>query len=255
MEFSLIDYLRSSPIPKAVGKCPACGNSTVAKCGSQKIWHWAHASGQKCDSWWENETTWHRAWKSNWLPEYREVIQFDAISGEKHIADVKNAVGVVIEFQNSAMNDAERVARERFYGNMIWIVNGAPFLKNIEIGAKLPNPDHSRSLDMCIFPSRRSDFLFHLASEDVGDSMVAAYGSHQIKDFIESTHIGHCLFTWKHERVIWYRAAAPIYFDFGGESIWRLMKFNRRSPHCIQAISKTEFITQNDGLVGSTVRS
>lgn len=37
--------------------------------------------------------------------------------------------GLVIEFQHSYLKPEERVARERFYGNMIWVVDGAR-LKN-----------------------------------------------------------------------------------------------------------------------------
>lgn len=151
MQFALVNGLKTPPSPKATGKCPVCGNATGSKCGPQKMWHWAHAKRQSCDPWWENETLWHRAWKSNWAVEYREVVQTDEATGEKHIADVKNSAGVVLEFQNSQMNDEELASRESFYRNMIWVVNGAPFLKNVSFGARLPNPELPRSLDMRVY--------------------------------------------------------------------------------------------------------
>ena len=45
-------------------------------------------------------------------------------SGEKHIADVRTPHGLVIEFQHSQLDPLERAARERFYGNMVWVVDG-----------------------------------------------------------------------------------------------------------------------------------
>jgi hypothetical protein len=77
-----------------------------------------------CDTWAEKETDWHRAWKNNFPVECQEFIQHDAQSGEKHIADVCTPHGLVIEFQHSHLDPPERAARERFYGNMVWVVDG-----------------------------------------------------------------------------------------------------------------------------------
>lgn len=72
----------------------------------------------------EKETDWHRAWKNNFPAECQEFIQHDGQSGEKHIADVRTPHGLVIEFQHSHLDPDERAARERFYGNMVWVVDG-----------------------------------------------------------------------------------------------------------------------------------
>jgi hypothetical protein len=77
-----------------------------------------------CDSWAEKETDWHRAWKNNFPVECQEFIQHDGQSGEKHIADVRTPHGLVIEFQHSHLDPKERAAREHFYGNMLWVVDG-----------------------------------------------------------------------------------------------------------------------------------
>jgi hypothetical protein len=77
-----------------------------------------------CDTWAEKETDWHRAWKDNFSAECQEFIQHDPQSGEKHIADVRTPHGLVIEFQHSHLDPLERAARERFYGNMVWVVDG-----------------------------------------------------------------------------------------------------------------------------------
>lgn len=76
-----------------------------------------------CDHWWENETQWHRDWKNCFPEEWQEVVHF-AADGEKHIADVKTPSGLVIEFQRSAIKPEEQFSREKFYKNMIWIVDG-----------------------------------------------------------------------------------------------------------------------------------
>lgn len=254
MQFSLVDGLKAAPFPKGVGVCQACGNRTQAKCGSQKVWHWAHANRESCDSWWENETPWHRAWKSHWPIEYKEVVHVSSQSGEKHIADVKNAVGFVLEFQNSPMNDAELLSREAFYGNMAWVVNGESFLKNIEFGPMLPDPQHPVSQDMRVYPPRSGgqEFMYYLASEnEPGASMVEVHSSRKIRSLVEQTHIGHRLFIWKHSRDIWFRSTVPVYLDFGGDVIWQITRFNAGSAHCLMKTNKSAFIMSNGGYVGA----
>jgi competence CoiA-like predicted nuclease len=46
------------------------------------------------------------------------------VQDEKHIADVKTPNGLVVEFQHSAISAEEKLSRETFYKNMIWVVDG-----------------------------------------------------------------------------------------------------------------------------------
>lgn len=124
MKFAIVDGQKLEPFPKGKGICPSCGNEMVAKCGRFKVWHWAHKSTRHCDSWWENETEWHRKWKSYFPLENQEVSHTDVNSGELHIADIKTNNDIVIECQNSPIKLEEVESREEFYDNMIWIVNG-----------------------------------------------------------------------------------------------------------------------------------
>ncbi len=124
MRFALVNDEKANPQPKVHGRCPHCGEEVISKCGRVKIWHWAHKSREVCDPWWENETEWHRAWKDNFPKEWQEISALDPETGETHIADVKTSHGMVVEFQHSTMPPEELAARERFYGNMIWIVDG-----------------------------------------------------------------------------------------------------------------------------------
>jgi competence protein CoiA len=107
------------------GICRGCGEPTISKCGTIKVHHWAHQKAKMCDSWWEPETEWHRSWKNSFPAEWQEVFLPDIETGEKHIADIKSKWGLVIEFQHSHLKPEERTARENFYRDMIWVVDGA----------------------------------------------------------------------------------------------------------------------------------
>src|SRR5690606_37797684 len=89
--------------------------------------------------WWETETEWHRKWNDYFPIEWQERIQFDEQSNEKHIADILTERSLVVEFQHSFNNPIERANREKFYKNMVWVVDGTRlqrdyprFLKDIK---------------------------------------------------------------------------------------------------------------------------
>lgn len=124
MRFSFVDGVKTEAKPKLTGVCPCCGGETVAKCGRFKIHHWAHKDKTTCDPWWENESEWHRGWKSYFPEECQEVV-FHSTTGEKHIADVYTPNKVVIEVQSYSIDDQEARTREGFYQQMVWIINGA----------------------------------------------------------------------------------------------------------------------------------
>jgi hypothetical protein len=124
MKFAVLDGKRSEATPKQRAFCPHCGSEVVSKCGKYLIWHWAHLSRKECDKWWKPETVWHRAWKNRFPLEWQEVSSRDLVSGELHIADVKILSGLVLEFQRSDIKPDEILARESFYKQMIWIVDG-----------------------------------------------------------------------------------------------------------------------------------
>ena len=123
MKFAIIDNQRVEARPGLVGRCIGCEQPTVAKCGDVRTWHWAHKSKRQCDSWWENETEWHRAWKNRFPVQWQE-IRHSASDGEWHVADVKTPDGWVFEFQHSHLEAVERHSREEFYRSLIWIVDG-----------------------------------------------------------------------------------------------------------------------------------
>ena len=124
MRFALIDNKRKEAEHGLKGLCPGCSQPVIAKCGNQRIWHWAHRSNKICDNWWEPETEWHRSWKNNYPADWQEVFLLDEKTGVKHVADLRTVHNLIIEFQHSHIDPKERATREKFYQNMVWVVDG-----------------------------------------------------------------------------------------------------------------------------------
>jgi competence CoiA-like predicted nuclease len=135
------DANRNKPTPSAVSECPACHTKIVAKCGSIKVWHWAHESLINCDANWEPTSEWHLWWQSHVHEDLTEVIN------NRHIADIKLTNGKVIEVQHSNLPVEVVSEREAFYGNMTWIFDGQEFYKRLRIKEKefMGEPSHSFS--------------------------------------------------------------------------------------------------------------
>lgn len=116
---------RSRPLPGADGQCPFCHSEMIARCGEVRVHHWAHKSKSDCDPWWEPETDWHRDWKNEFPLRWQERILRDEATNEKHIADIFTLAGLTVEVQHSHLEPEERRAREAFYKNILWIVDGS----------------------------------------------------------------------------------------------------------------------------------
>jgi competence protein CoiA len=124
MKYAILNNQRSEAIKGGKGSCPNCGSNVIAKCGVTRINHWSHYRNSNCDDWWEVETEWHRNWKNSYPIDWQEISMRDAITGEKHIADIVTNHNIVIEFQHSHIDPKERLTRENFYSNMLWVVDG-----------------------------------------------------------------------------------------------------------------------------------
>lgn len=133
MKFAFVDNQKVEATKGAKGFCCFCHQPVIAKCGEYRVNHWAHKNLTHCDKWWENETEWHRNWKDLFPNEWQEVVATDEKTGEKHIADIKTDGGMVIEFQHSYIKKEERVSREHFFKNMIWVVDGTRRKRDIEL--------------------------------------------------------------------------------------------------------------------------
>lgn len=219
MRFALVNKQKVEPQPKLHGICPHCSGAVIAKCGRVKVWHWAHKSKIVCDPWWENETEWHRTWKNNFPKEWQEISAVDPKTGETHIADVKTPYGLTVEFQHSPLRLDELMAREAFYGNMIWIVDGL-----------------RGELDL-------SFFQMGLGREPIQKNPLA-YGFH----WLGRSKIMHN----------WSDAKSRVFIDFGNNltmgkhTLWRLIFFDKQkkqgavAPYpkdwIINAVSRNEEI-------------
>ncbi len=213
MKFAVNDGNKVTPKPNTNAFCVCCGAEVVAKCGSKNIWHWAHKSKRMCDVWWENETKWHRYWKSVFPIECQEIVH-KTEDGEKHIADVKTTHGCVIEFQHSYIKKAERDSRNNFYKNIVWVVDSQRRLRDkdqfnnaLEMGFKLQN----------------SPLLFEVFTDD----------SRPVKE--------------------WGDSEVPVFFDFGEEErIWWLLPFKNDVSSYVVPFSRKEFIGLHLGVMEKT---
>lgn len=213
--YAIIDGERTKPDKGLKGKCPCCGELMIAKCGDVKAWHWAHKSKLVCDPWWENETEWHKQWKNKFPDSWQEVLHMDETTGEKHIADVKSNTGMFIEFQYSPIKPDEQLARELFYKDMIWVVNGAR--------RKTDYSRFRRGLDMCRTTNLAGIFITNFADEMFPAS--------------------------------WINRAVPVLFDFAGaegsderlvgDLVWCLLPVRNDVPRGLRqlvGVSKAQLV-------------
>jgi competence protein CoiA len=255
VQYALVAGTRQEASPGAKGACPTCGAAMVAKCGSRVIHHWAHASRLDCDPWWENETPWHRGWKALFPPDCRE-ISHTAPDGEIHRSDIRTLTGIYIEVQHSAMSDAERLSREAFYGNLIWVLDGKPFKPNFDIYHELPDPRSDIAQDLVWVKAQRhmngaNAGLFFRLSEcrvehpDVTKSTIRGgiyHGIREIADEILFAYRGHHQYDWVRPRQTWLDAKIPVYIDFSEDYLLKMETYDESGLPCVRVVMKRDFV-------------
>jgi len=251
MQYALVNGVRSLPFPNGRGQCEVCSSQMISKCGSRKMHHWSHGRDRDCDPWWENETQWHRDWKALFPAHCREVVHKDE-NGEVHRSDIMTDTGIFIEVQHSGMSDKERESRERFYKNLIWIVDGKPFAQNFDIYHMLPDPTSEIAKDI-MWAKARKDLhganrgIFYRLSENPGLTKTNFIGGwvhsfNDIKDEIKKVHTGHYQYDWVRPRQAWLETQAPVFIDFGGDNIVQLLTYDESGLRCVRLISKTKVV-------------
>jgi competence protein CoiA len=208
MKFADIEgNVRAEAQPGLAGKCRDCGQLVVAKCGQLRMWHWAHWKSKACDPWWETETEWHRSWKNQFPVAWQE-IGHTAQSGDRHRADVRTQCGLVLEFQYSALSEAERISREELYTRLVWVVHA-----------------HRRLRD-------RKKFFASLCGPLRVASGLPTFTIHRADSAL--------LRDWGKSRV-------PVYFDFGEAEqgdipLWRLYPSGSDALAYVTPVVRAEFV-------------
>jgi len=255
VQFAVLDGKRIEALPNGRANCPICGAEMVAKCGQRMINHWAHRGRRDCDPWWENETHWHREWKSL-FPVYCREVSHIAANGEIHRADIKTPNGIVIEVQHSSMKDEERTSREEFYKNLVWIVDGSGFKHNFDLYHLLPAPGSQIAQDVVWSKARRHmdganrGIFFRLSESLLEDPHVTKstlrgwwyHFMHEIEDMVNQSYIGHHQYDWVRPRMTWLEANCPVYIDFGDDYLVRLEVYDESGLKCVRLISKRKFV-------------
>jgi competence protein CoiA len=250
MQYSSVNGQKSLPFPKGKGICEICDSVTIAKCGKKIMWHWAHKTKKDCDLWWENETEWHREWKEQFPEKFREVVHKCKMTGEKHRADIKSDNGIILEIQNSPISLDELQSREKFYKNLIWIVNGEKFIKRFTIFSNLlPNPN-SKEFEDIVFvatSNHNSCTMFWRLSENPnvlnsnGNQLVEMYSTRKLQKLINKHYVGHHPFYWKRPHISWVNATCPVFIDFGTDILWRIENYKNHFT-CVRAVVKKKVI-------------
>lgn len=259
MQYADVGGHRQEAFPGGRGQCPGCGAEVVAKCGRRIIHHWAHAGRRDCDPWWENETDWHRAWKGLFPPECREVHHV-ALDGEVHRADIRTPTGIVVEVQHSAMTDAERQAREAFYENLVWIIDGRPFRDRFDIFHMLPSPRTALAADLVWSKATREmqgaargqffrlsevrwrepDLVVTKAS--LGPGLRLMHGLDSVRAEVERAYEGHHQYGWIRPHRTWLDATCPVYIDLGEDHLARLETYDETGLPCVRLVAKDQFV-------------
>jgi hypothetical protein len=182
----------------------------IAKCGNIRMKHWAHRGKRNCDSWWENETQWHRNWKEHFPIDWQEVVHTER--GERHIADVKTVRGWVLEFQYSHLQPEERKARDTFYKKLVWIVYGSRLKRS------------------------RSQFFDALREETSNIESPFVRTVYRV-DSTENLKVNSLLRDW-------VDTLAPVFFDFGQEdpTLWCLLPKTSAGNSYVVNFSRKAFI-------------
>ena len=266
MQFALLNDERVDAFPHGRGLCPTCGSEMIAKCGPRIMNHWAHHGCRECDPWWENETPWHRDWKNKFPADCREV-SHTAGDGEIHRADVKTTTGIVIEFQHSSMTDAERISREYFYQNLVWVINGTGFRDNFDIYHILPNPDSDLAGDLVWYKAKRhlnganNGLFFRLSEAREDDSEITKaslrgvlqiHSIHEIEDHLKLSYNGYHRYDWVRPRKTWLDSNCPVYIDFGDAFLVKLCIYDSSNLKCVRLVSKRKFL--HDAMVEKNAR-
>lgn len=272
MLYALVGSVKQKAEPSIKGKCPFCKEVVIPRCGEIRINHWSHLKSSNClfDS--VHETEWHLNWKSKFPSENCEV----KIHSESkyHIADVLTPNSIVIEFQNSPISVETIKIREAFYENMIWVVNGLNFKKNIsfsrvpEKGKIYPrnlkyDKDYrnkpcfvldlkSKSLDKnSILSITRSGMIYdrldhkiYIYTPHKSLSWSSANFLHKINERLNIFDLtdNQYYFKWSYKVESWKVAKLPVFLDFSDGYLYWIKNWIDTDYGIVQKVSISKFL-------------
>jgi competence protein CoiA len=148
------------------------------------------------------------------------------------------------------MTDAERLSRELFYGNLVWVIDGSVFRENFDILHMLPDPTSEIARDLVWFKAGRSTQgaargLFWRVSENPETTkrkMVEIHSLQELGEQINQSYRGHHQYDWVRPRRTWLDAKSPVYIDFGSDLLVKLDTYAEYDLPCIRYISKRKFV-------------
>ncbi|NEK38213.1 CoiA-like domain protein [Rhizobium leguminosarum] len=257
IQVALVEGIRSAPQQGVRGTCEVCGAVLISKCGPRVRHHWAHHRIRDCDPWWEVETDWHRNWKDRFPLECREVVHH-AGDGEIHRADIKAPGGIYVEVQHSQISDAERLSREHFYKNLIWIVDGRPFCRHFHLLHKLPDPTCELAQNLVWAKAKYNQQgtaggMYWLVSRHQEHQPGATRATlkpyifysedRYIEDLLPKFYIGHHQYDWVRPHRTWLDATCPVYLDFGGSWLWRFEIYDESGLRVVRRVNRAQLIS------------
>lgn len=244
MKYALVNNMREEATKNQVGDCPLCKSPVRAYCGEFMAHHWKHIN-LDCDTWNEPETEWHRNWKNKFIEDWQEIVKFDALSNEKHIADIYNPhIDLVIEFQNSPISNEEIKSREEFYKKLIWVLNLKDITKNLKFYHNFDEGVSEIAQKYCkkwdAIPANNLGMKGESPKEQDLDRVI-----NEIESWENISDKKNLLFLdWKYKPKRWEYNSAPVFLDLDDDRIYLIRK---RILNCsalvVQPFDKATFIS------------
>ncbi len=184
MQYALINGIKKEAAETGLrGICPCCKTPVISKCGNVRIHHWTHETKYDCDKWKEIETLWHRTWKNEFSENWREKIFFDDVNNEYHRADVCTDTSLVIEFQHSNIRTEEKTAREKFYKNMVWVVDASEYYEIFRNSIKSKVLEHYKEYRNYFYADIEKINVFPKKWLDASVPVLFDFGLHNASDY------------------------------------------------------------------------
>ena len=123
--------------------------------------------------------------------------------GELHFADVRTPSGLVVEFQHSHIGEDEVSAREQFYGDLVWVIDGTRL--KLDRSSFCDGMDQNRGLG-----TDPEQYVFNGNGRQITRR--------------------------------WAISEKLVYLDFGDTDLWCVSPYNSNWQFFAVRVTKTEFV-------------